>query len=57
MDYEMQAFDKLGFANDCAKLLDFNLRYSSLENLGLAASVLEILAALSGKPCREKQFS
>ena len=53
----MQAFDKLGFANDCAKLLDFNLRYSSLENLGLAASVLEILAALSGKPCREKQFS
>jgi len=53
----MQVVDKLGFVDYCAKLLEFNLKYSwysSLENLGSAALALEILIVLSGKPCKEK---
>lgn len=57
IDCEMQAIDKMGFVFGCAKLFNFNLRYSwySLsENLSLTASTLEILAILLGNPFKEK---
>jgi len=44
MDCEIQAIEKLGFINDYAKLLDFNLKYSwysSSENFGLTIMALD----------------